>query len=412
MNLFGSERSPAVLCALLQHTLLPLNTPMAEKLVALSKSSIPVVSEVYNITVEFGKNVISFLHGCNSTDIFNILSILFSGFSTYMDVYGTGEGEFLSKIFLKSLKLITFESQANSLGLGEENENENNYNNNQNNYQNNNGQDEFNEQNTNTNNNNNNSNNNNLNSELNQDVDLDFDFSGPIERFEAYGDRLILAADSVMYPTQSGLLRGINFMGGLKVKSVSRALAMALSVYIKQLSFKVDCLRIACGFQTESEFPSINTLKSLKGVKGVKEGMKEGVKNTESDRVSGSVSEEESQAVDRSIAEAESWAKRLDGQDVRGMALLPSALRALQVSTYVLTFVGLTEFFALFLFLEMSSHLLLYLVLFDLQRLLLLPYSPPLFSQYYPPLNFLPFNYVILYIILRLLVDYHAGSWI
>ena len=142
MNLFGCERSPAVLCALLQHTLLPLNTPMAEKLVALSKSSIPVVSEVYNITVEFGKNVISFLHGCNSTDIFNILSILFSGFSTYMDVYGTGEGEFLSKIFLKSSKLITFESQANSLGLGEENENENNYQNNSNhqnnNYQNNN----------------------------------------------------------------------------------------------------------------------------------------------------------------------------------------------------------------------------------------------------------------------------------
>ena len=124
-------------------------------------------------------------------------------------------------------------------------------------------------------------------------------------------------------------------MGGLKVKSVSRALAMALSVYIKQLSFKVDCLRIACGFQTESEFPSINTLKSLKGTKGVKEGMKEGVKNTEGDRVSGSVSEEESQAVDRSIAEAESWAKRLDGQDVRGMALLPSALRALQVRTYL-----------------------------------------------------------------------------
>ena len=337
MNLFGCERSPAVLCALLQHTLLPLNTPMAEKLVALSKSSIPVVSEVYNITVEFGKNVISFLHGCNSTDIFNILSILFSGFSTYMDVYGTGEGEFLSKIFLKSLKLITFESQANSLGLGEENENENNYNNNQNNYQNNNnnnsqnnnsnrnknGQDEFNENNTNLNSNNNN--NNNLNSDLNQDLDLDFDFSGPIERFEAYGDRLILAADSVMYPTQTGLLRGINFMGGLKVKNVSRALAMALSVYIKQLSFKVDCLRIACGFQTESEFPSINTLKSLKGVKGVKEGMK----GTDG----GSVSEEESQAVDRSIAESESWAKRLDGQDVRGMALLPSALRALQVRT-------------------------------------------------------------------------------
>ena len=72
-TLFGAERSSLVLCSLLEHSLKPLINPMDTILLELSKTSPLLVTDVYNIILEFSKNIISILSGSNGVSLFNLI---------------------------------------------------------------------------------------------------------------------------------------------------------------------------------------------------------------------------------------------------------------------------------------------------------------------------------------------------
>ena len=302
--LFGAERSSLVLGFLMEHSLKSLTIPMETILLELSKISTLLIIDVYNLVVEFSKNIVSILSGSSGTSLFNLLTILLSGFSTYLDTYGAGEGNYLRKQLEHSMNSINFRSQADILGLGD----------------------------------------NDINIEigtmnkisyedladlqggsrgnLGQDAD---EFQDPLMCFESYAEKLVVAADAVYSPTQQGILRGSILMGGLRIKPVCRALSLSLSVYAKELAVKVDILRIACGFESEME-----SLKHF-NVNGNREGVSQG------QRGKGEKNSDEDKAItEQAIIVAKSWSKRLEGHDLRGRVLVPAALRALQVIPIIL----------------------------------------------------------------------------
>jgi hypothetical protein len=87
----------------------------------------------------------------------------------------------------------------------------------------------------------------------------------------------------------------MNLMGGLQTKAVFRALSQSLAAYTTLLISKVDCLRIASGFSSEK----------------------------------GKVIDAHGAG---DIAIAQSWARKLEGGDLRGRALVTCSLRALQTA--------------------------------------------------------------------------------
>lgn len=262
-SLFGAERAPAVLCSLLQHALAPLAAPMADQLQLLCKESPLPAADIYVMTDNFARTAGSYLEGCSSLSILAALASLFAGFGKYLDSYGPREGTYLQAQLLLVLNLVTFDAQLTSLGLG--------------------GDDEG------------------------FDGTGGVAFSDPIEAYEAFGERLVAAADSVYAPTEAAVLRSVIMQGGLRVKPVCRTLAIALSAHTKLLVLKVDELRIACGF------PSEVTAEPVKG-KAEREG-----------------ADEDSEATQHAATMAAGWAMRLEPQDNRGRTLVPCALRALQV---------------------------------------------------------------------------------
>ena len=264
-SLFGADRAPIVLCSLLQHALAPLPVPMTEKLFLLCKDSPLPAAEIYVSLDDFAKSVGSFLEGCGSQNIIAALTSLFAGFKTYSDSYGPGEGRYLQTYLAASLHLVSFEAQLTPLGLG--------------------GDDEG------------------------FDGTGGVDYSDPVEAYEAFGERLVAAADSVYEPTRASLLRSLTLQGGLRVKPVCRALALSLTSHTKLLVGKVDELRIACGFSSDL------TAESVKG------GNIPDKDGTEQDK----------EAHQHAVAMAEGWARKLEGADLRGRVLVPSALRAVQV---------------------------------------------------------------------------------
>lgn len=103
------------------------------------------------------------------------------------------------------------------------------------------------------------------------------------------------AADACLEPTEDAIQRAVTLMGGLQAKPVFRALSLSLAAFTTLLISKVDCLRVASGFESEK------------------------VKVTD---VHG----------EAEIAVAKSWANKLEGGDLRGRALVTCALRALQTA--------------------------------------------------------------------------------
>ena len=63
--------------------------------------------------------------------------------------------------------------------------------------------------------------------------------------YSRYGEKLITAAEGAVEPVKSALGRGALFMGGLKAKTVCRATATSMAMFVKNLAFKIDYLRIA-----------------------------------------------------------------------------------------------------------------------------------------------------------------------
>jgi hypothetical protein len=262
-SLFGAERAPAVLCSLLQHALAPLAAPMGDQLQLMCKESPLPAADIYVMTDNFARTAGSYLDGCSSPSILAALTSLFAGFGKFLDSYGPREGNYLQAQLLLVLNLVTFDAQLSALGLG--------------------GDDEG------------------------FDGSGGVAFSDPLEAYEAFGERLVAAADSVYVPTEAAVLRSVTMQGGLRVKPVCRTLSIALSAHTKLLALKVDELRIACGF------PSDVAAEPVRG-KAEREG-----------------AEEDSEATQHAAAVAEGWARRLEPQDNRGRALVPCALRALQV---------------------------------------------------------------------------------
>ena len=339
-TLFGAERSSLVLCSLLEHSLRPLINPMQNILQTKSTISPLLIIDIYDIVVEFSRNVVIVLSGCEGNTLLNSLTILFSGFSTYLETYGTGEGNYLQKQLQISLNSINFDSQADTLGLGDDDDDDNaNANRNRNRDRNQFGGvnrkdgDEYDGIQGGGGN-------------LGQSID---DFLDPIMCFESYAEKLVAAADAIYHPTQLSLVRGATLMGGLKIKPVCRALSLSLSVYTKQLAVKINNLRIACGFNSETE-----TFKSLSG-----NGNGNGNRGVSGDKGERS-SNEDKAAMEHAVAVAVSWSRRLEGLDMRGRVLVPAALRSLQVRhvDVILPFLPFFVLYSSILFYALSFHFL------------------------------------------------------
>lgn len=268
-SLFGVDRAPAVICSLLQHAVAPLAVPMADRLGVLCKESPLPAIEIYGITEEFARAMTTFLEGCSSQSILDAISSLFAGFTKYLELYGTCEGNFLRMQLLETLNLVSFKNHMASLGLAGDQED----------------------------------------GDLSGEME---DFSDPMEAYEAFGVQLVKAADAIFVPTQAAVLRSATLHGGLKIKQVCRALSLTLSSYTKLLTGKVNELRIACGF------PSDLTAEADKG------------KDKDKGKI---FAVEGSYPINQHAdLTAESWASRLEDHDLRGRILVPSALRALQVN--------------------------------------------------------------------------------
>ena len=121
-SLFGIERSPDVLNSLLQHALTPLSAPLTTRTVELSKESPVIIAEIFLVSTEFARTTFGILSGCSSQNIMTSLSALFSGFSTYMDMYGTHEFNFLQMSLFSELKGISFDVQDATQGLWDQEE--------------------------------------------------------------------------------------------------------------------------------------------------------------------------------------------------------------------------------------------------------------------------------------------------
>ena len=273
-SLFGRDRSPDVLCMLLQHSLQPLVDPLSQKLHVADTSSV-LCAELYHVTDDFARRVVPYLDGCHassiytgqsnleernqspcviflfsivlwisrsmhivfddtipvvvvvvvvllllllSSDMYTALSIVFGGFLNYMDAFGDKENAFLKTSLLDSLNVISFDTvlgSSNATNGGEDEDflgiNENSS-----------------------------SNEGKVAgvkgvSMMNQD---------PLEVYEAFGDRLVAAADMSYEPTHAAVLRAVSIMGGLKAKAALRAAATALASFTKALTIKVVSIHL------------------------------------------------------------------------------------------------------------------------------------------------------------------------
>ena len=143
------------------------------------------------------------------------LSIVFGGFLNYMDAFGDKENSFLKSSLLDSLDAISFDTVLGSSGTTNGGDDEDFLGVNENSS----------------------SNEGKVagsagvkGGTMNQD---------PLEVYEAFGDRLVAAADLSYEPTHAAVLRAVSIMGGLKAKAALRAAATALASFTKALTMKV-----------------------------------------------------------------------------------------------------------------------------------------------------------------------------
>ena len=114
-SLFGKERSPQVLCSLLQQALKPLALPMKEKLISIDS---PIsIAEMYNLMDEFARRVIGFIDGCSNQDIYMALTIVFESFLSYSEHMGDRESTFLKMKLLSVLDGVVFDVGGSNSGV-------------------------------------------------------------------------------------------------------------------------------------------------------------------------------------------------------------------------------------------------------------------------------------------------------
>lgn len=120
----------------------------------------------------------------------------------------------------------------------------------------------------------------------------------PIELFVSYSERLVSAADESLTPISECLRRSLQFMGGLKSKSVFRLISTSLITFIKQLITKIDDLRFVCGVPPSTDITSSQSEVS-----------------TDENRIG-----------------FDNWIKKFESFDVGSKELLQCALRSLQAT--------------------------------------------------------------------------------
>lgn len=198
IQLFGKERSPALLSTMLESIFSPLTNSMADRLHACSSPR--SVSDAFVAVDEFARGALAFLDGCDSHRLSTVLAAIFGGFLIYMDSYPDAEGEGLKALLSSYVDQITFDEGESTFG----------------------------------------------------DESLGLSLSDPAEVYSAFGERLVTAADASFAPTKDLIGRAARFMGGLKIKLTLRASAVSLSNFTKQLGGKVDELRVASGHPPDS----------------------------------------------------------------------------------------------------------------------------------------------------------------
>ena len=63
------------------------------------------------------------------------------------------------------------------------------------------------------------------------------------------------AADTFLPSAEAMLRRGSRLMGGLRAKQLVRALSLAIGLFVKQLTVKVEDLSVASGFTPAASNP-------------------------------------------------------------------------------------------------------------------------------------------------------------
>jgi len=247
-SLFGAERTPDLLCSMLEKSLEPVVESLASRL--QEAASPEATSETYRVADEFSRRVLGFISGCAPKRLPSVLAAIYGPFATNLEALTEIEGAFVRTRFADAISMVTFDASSGSTALGDDG-----------------------------------------------DEQL-FGSHDPMEICGAFGERLIAAAEAVHEPTDLSLRRLIGLMGGLNSKQALRVLSAALSIFTKQLTGKVEELRVACGLPSDG---SNQTARS------------------------------EPAAVS-SLALAESWARRLELHDVVNSKLVPCALRALQAA--------------------------------------------------------------------------------
>jgi hypothetical protein len=264
--LFGSERAPEVLSALLTQALSPLTEPLSERL--LEADSPLTASEAFGVADDFASRILKHLNGCSQQKIVSALSAIYGGFEAYMDAYGESEGNYLKTELTDAVDTVTFQASSSSSSSS-------------------------------------------LAMEGDDDLGLEPDV---VDVFNAFADRLAAVADSSFESTTTALERSAAFMGGLRAKPAVRSITAAIAHFTKLLTGKVDQLRIASGIPLE------------KVTQAAGSGMRSSAANAGAGDASGGLLIGED-----GIVAAQTWASKLEGQDVQGRSLVPCALKALQV---------------------------------------------------------------------------------
>ena len=120
-----------------------------------------------------------------------------------------------------------------------------------------------------------------------------------------------MAVDSISGPAEKALRRATKFMGGLRIKASVKALAAALSMFVRCMCGKIEELGIACGFGRLSSSLSSLSSTDLSSSTENKDPLTN--KNKDSSRVV-----------------AEWFGQQLDQSELDSRVMITSALHALQ----------------------------------------------------------------------------------
>lgn len=192
--LFGNERSPSLLCAILVR-LMSVVTPALRNKLQLIDNPVPTI-EVYNIMEKFTHRIFAYVDGVTCSTWASSVQALMESLLQLQDEYVNQETTYVRNALNINMQHITFSPPKTEFEGG------------------------------------------------GLDMSLPDD---PTTEFVAFADRLLTAADSYQCSLESSVGRTATLLGGLRVKPVLRSLAGLLAGLMKQVLNKIEELRAASG---------------------------------------------------------------------------------------------------------------------------------------------------------------------